>query len=72
MLKIACTGGTECLVSFSCGFEVHSQPIFFVSIQVLLCPVDLIREARAQIRQKQLYFNVTGIRFAEERILKWA
>lgn len=45
----------------------HSQ--FF---SVLPCPVDLIRKARAQIQQKQLYFNVTGIRFAEERILKWA
>lgn len=44
---------------------------FFVCIQALLCIVDLIREAGAQIQRKQLYFNVTGIRFAEERILKW-
>lgn len=44
---------------------------FFVRIQVLLRTVDLIRKAGAQIQRKQLYFNVTGIRFAEERILKW-
>lgn len=53
-------------------FKCSCSQFLFVSIQVLPSPVHFIREVRAQIRPKQLYSNVTGIIFAEERILKWA
>lgn len=45
------------------------------SLSVFKCCLALLilsGKPGAQIQQKQLYFNVTGIRFAEERILKWA
>lgn len=59
-------------VSLPQGSEVYLPTIFFVSIEVLPSTVDLIRGAGVQMQQKQLYFNVTGIGFAEESILKWA
>lgn len=72
MLEIARTSKLSVRSRFHVDLKCTRSQFFFVSIQVLPCPVDLIREAQAQIRRKQLYFNVTGIRFAEERILKWA
>ena len=72
MLNIARTRGLSVWSHFRVDLKCIYSQFFFVSIQVLSCPVDLIREASAQIWWKQLYFNVTGIRFAEERILKWA
>lgn len=49
MLKIACTGGLSVWSRFHVDLKCTRCQFFFFSIQVLPCPVDLIREARAQI-----------------------
>lgn len=56
MLDIACTMGLSVWSRLRADLKCTRAPVFFVSIQVLPCPVDLIREAGAQNPAKAALF----------------